>query len=350
LRLFFAGRFVAVGVAMNASDSPNSICDRLREARERAFGPRGRAAFARALGLSPSTYIYYEKGRVPPPDVLARAAAAAAVRLEWLVTGQGPREPGGRTVAADAAAGLPADFQAAVERFADKVGPRDGAVAAVRGLAELLRSVDATMPRTPRPDWQPQRVADTDGMIPVLGRTAAGLVGRYKDLLGEAPAVSVADLARRALGLDVHRRAAADVEADEAALERDAADPDRPPALVQLNEPLPSGVVEFVDAPALRRRCPAAFAVRVDGESMQPRFRHGDVVIAAPGQPVRPGQAALVQIRGRVGLTLKLIRREDAGPGGPHICLVPINERYDTERVPEAEIEWMAPVLCSVRF
>ncbi len=336
---------------MNATDSPQSICDRLREAREAAFGPRGRAAFARALGLSPSTYIYYEKGRIPPPDVLARAAAVAAVNLEWLVTGQGPREPAARTATAEAAAGLPAHFQAAVQRFTDKVGPRDGAVAALRGFADLLRAVDAAMPKTPPPsDWQPQRVADTDGMIPILGRTAAGLVGRYEDLLGEAPAVSVADLARRALGLDVHRRAAASVEADEAALQREALDADRPPALVQLNEPLPSGIVEFVDAPALRRRCPEAFAVRVDGESMQPRFRHGDVVIAVPWRPVLPGQAALVQLRGRVGLTLKLIRREDAGPGGPHVCLVPINERYDTERVPETEIEWMAPVLCSVRF
>ncbi|MBN2582810.1 MAG: LexA family transcriptional regulator [Planctomycetes bacterium] len=333
---------------MDATDDQITICDRLREVREAAFGPRGRAAFARALGLSPSTYIYYEKGRVPPPDVLARAAAAAAVRLEWLITGQPPREPTADAMRAEAVAGLPTDLQAAVQRFAEKVGSRDGSVAAVRGFAELLRSVDGTLPKTPPADWHEQRVSETDGMIPILGRTAAGLVGRYEDLLGEEPAVSVADLAAKALGLDVHRRSASDVATDDATLQREASQADRTVALVQLNEPLPSGVVEFLDAPALRRRWPSSFAVRVDGESMQPRFRHGDVVIAAPGREVRGGQAALVQIRGRVGLTLKLVRREDDQP--PHVCLVPINERYDTERLPEADIEWMAPVLFSVRF
>jgi phage repressor protein C with HTH and peptisase S24 domain len=139
------------------------------------------------------------------------------------------------------------------------------------------------------------------------------------------------------------------VEADDASLGRQAAMSDEVISLVQLNEPLASGVVEFVDAPGLRQLCPSGFAVRVDGESMEPRFRHGDVVIAAPGRSVAGGQAAVVQIRARVGLTLKLVCREE-GRDGAQVYLVPINERYYTERLPAKEIEWMAPVLFSVRF
>jgi phage repressor protein C with HTH and peptisase S24 domain len=100
-----------------------------------------------------------------------------------------------------------------------------------------------------------------------------------------------------------------------------------------------------VDAALVRQQYPSAFAMRVDGESMMPRFRHGDVVIAIAGLPVRDGEAALVKIRGRVGVTLKLVRREETT-----VHLIPINEKYDTERLPETEIEWLAPVLLAARF
>jgi len=35
-------------------------------------GTRGKASFAREIGISPSTYDYYENSRVPPADVLVR--------------------------------------------------------------------------------------------------------------------------------------------------------------------------------------------------------------------------------------------------------------------------------------
>ena len=332
----------------DASDDKAGICDRIRRARESAFGPRGRAAFARALGLSPSTYIYYEKGRVPPAAVLARAAEIAGVQLQWLITGQGEPQTPLSEVRSQAAKALPVTFQAAVDRFIEHVGPADKSVAAARAFAEMLTAVAERFPAGRPAAWQQQQLTVTEGMIPVVGRTAAGLVASYQELLGEEPAVTIAQIARRALGLDVHRKAAADVQTDDSTVERTVAEAGRDVALVQLDEPLPSGVVEFLDAPAVRRRYPSAFAVRVDGESMTPRFCHGDVVVAAPGGRVRPGQAALVQIRGRVGITLKLVRREE-GPS-PVTHLVPINERYDTEGLAESDIEWMAPVLFCVRF
>ncbi|NIA21820.1 MAG: helix-turn-helix domain-containing protein [Anaerolineaceae bacterium] len=341
------------------SDDKSGICDRIRSAREAVFGLRGRAAFARALGLSPSTYIYYEKGRVPPAEVLARAAEVAGVRLQWLITGQGERETPVSEVRRQAGADLPPELQAAVDRLIERPAPAArsalrrhshgaSATAAARAFAEMLATVSQRFPAGRSAAWQEQRLSSTDGMIPILGRTAAGLVGSYQELLGEEPAVTVADIAQRALGLDVHRRAVADLETDDTTLQRTLPEAGGEVSLVQLNEPLPSGVVEFLDAPALRQKHPSAFAVRVDGESMTPRFRHGDVVIAEPGGGIRPGQAALVQIRGRVGITLKLVRREEGPP--PLVHLVPINERYDTERLGQDDIEWMAPVLFSVRL
>jgi phage repressor protein C with HTH and peptisase S24 domain len=331
---------------MNDIRASNSgICERLKAVREKVFGPRGRATFAKSLGLSPSTYNYYEKNRVPPPEALARAAQVAGVRLEWLITGQGPRDLSPAELRRAWSADLPAGLQVALERFMEQSGQAPNSPAAVAAMAEVLAQVRDRFCGARAGGWQSGRVQEAEGMIPILGRTAAGLVGTYEELLGEEPAVTVADVARRAMGLDVRSRAAAAVAADDPLLAGDEAVLAGDLSLVQLSEPLPSGVVEFIDAPEVRRRFPSAFALRVDGESMRPRFRHGDVVVAVVGRPVRAGQAALVQVRGRVGITLKLVRREEGA-----VFLVPINETFETERLAAEQIEWMAPVLLAARF
>jgi transcriptional regulator with XRE-family HTH domain len=332
-------------IVSDATPCGESICDRLTAVRQSLFGPRGRAAFARALDLSPTTYIYYEKGRTPPPEVLARAAELAGVTLEWLVTGSGPQQKTVADVRRQWSDRLPPDLQRSLDRFIEQGGAQGSSPAALGALGEILDTVNVRFAGSDAPAWDTSAIENARGMIPILGRTAAGLVGSYEDLLGEAPAVSVADLAERALGLDVRSRSADTVASDDPTMARALADLPAAVSLVQLAEPLPSGVVEFVDAPSVRGKFPEAFALRVDGESMSPRFRHGDVVIAAPGRAVRQGQAALVQIRERVGITLKLVRRDDEA-----VHLIPINETYDTERLATAEIEWEAPVLLAVRF
>lgn len=68
------------------------VCTRLAEVRTRHFGPRGKSGFARELGIGSSTYDRYERDRMPPADLLLKAAEITGVRLEWLITGEGPRE------------------------------------------------------------------------------------------------------------------------------------------------------------------------------------------------------------------------------------------------------------------
>ncbi|MBE3070419.1 MAG: helix-turn-helix transcriptional regulator, partial [Planctomycetes bacterium] len=74
---------------MARPESQTSLSERLCHLRQLVFGQRGRAAFARAVGVSPSTYNYYEKGRPPPTELLARAAEVTGADLTWLVTGRG---------------------------------------------------------------------------------------------------------------------------------------------------------------------------------------------------------------------------------------------------------------------
>ena len=63
------------------------ICERLKVLRLRVCGPRGQSEFASRLGLSPSTYSYYERGRIPPVAVVDRACQIGGVSLSWLLRG-----------------------------------------------------------------------------------------------------------------------------------------------------------------------------------------------------------------------------------------------------------------------
>jgi transcriptional regulator with XRE-family HTH domain len=65
-----------------------AICDRLKQVRVQVCGARGQSHFAALLQLSPSTYNYYEKGRVPPVDVLDRASRVTGAPLLWLIRGE----------------------------------------------------------------------------------------------------------------------------------------------------------------------------------------------------------------------------------------------------------------------
>ncbi len=65
-----------------------AICERLKQVRVQVCGTRGQSHFAALLQLSPSTYNYYEKGRIPPVDVLDRASRVTGAPLLWLIRGE----------------------------------------------------------------------------------------------------------------------------------------------------------------------------------------------------------------------------------------------------------------------
>src|ERR1035437_9257071 len=72
----------------NSALNTAAICERLKQVRVQVCGPRGQSHFAALLHLSPSTYNYYQKGRVPPVDVLDRAAHVTGAPLLWLIRGE----------------------------------------------------------------------------------------------------------------------------------------------------------------------------------------------------------------------------------------------------------------------
>jgi len=115
--------------------------------------------------------------------------------------------------------------------------------------------------------------------------------------------------------------------------------------LVQLPEPTADGIVEYLEMPGLEPLSPGAFAMRVDGNSMTPRIRNGDLVVCRHDVAPQPGLAAVVKVRGRIGCTVKLWR-----PEGDHVHLIAFNDSYSTCRLARMDIVWACRVLWVVRF
>lgn len=102
---------------------------------------------------------------------------------------------------------------------------------------------------------------------------------------------------------------------------------------------------------------PAAFALTVDGDSMAPEFRHGDVVVASPklGQSrdtFRDGMVAVVIFGGERTATLKRVRfgavRRDTEEPMDYV-LEPINPSFPKMRLQRGEIAAIYPLIGLIR-
>jgi transcriptional regulator with XRE-family HTH domain len=318
-------------------DFAKAVCGRIAQVRAELTGPRGRAAFAKLLGLAPSTYEYYETYRVPPADVLLRIAEVAKVDLQWLLSGRvAESQPptAGDPVVARAAAMLSDNPQAAqaLSAFVDILG-------AARQFPP--KPAPAQAPSQPSPPPQavpcdpPATVEPADAWIPILGRTAAGLPQFWRSASDAAATTGWDDLIAR------HARRSRRTAAAVARLDNNQS---QAAWLVTSTQAGADDVSEFIWASALRAKYPDAFALRVDGDSMSPDIRHGDVVVVSPSAPAVDAQAAVVQLTNQIGLTCKLLRRD-----GRRVHLVPINEQFPPQAFDAADVSWALRVLACVR-
>ena len=325
----------------------NEICQRIAQLRLETAGPRGKASFAKDLGLSPSTYDYYESSRVPPAEVLVRIAELTGSDLRWLLTGEtgeqggpGADHPVVRRAAAlladcpDAAKPLAAflDILGAAARFPAK--PAATAPAPEAGAAAPRN--EAISSTGPPPDVAAS-AEPTGAWIPVLGRSAAGVACFWSGADDAAGVTTLDQLVAR------HAAAGARAARPATALEADAREASAV-QIITLSAPDAHDVTEFVSAPAIKGRHGDAFALRIDGDSMSPDIRHGDLVIVSPAVGAVDGKPAVVQLEGQIGVTCKLFRRD-----GDVIHLVPVNDRYEIATFPAAELVWALRVLARVR-
>lgn len=304
---------------MNGAEQ--ALAQRLRELRRRHFGPRGKERFAQRLGVSVEDYDRYERGTVPPGDILVRICEVTGEDLQWLLTGVSGRG----TVVIAGTRGRHQDLLARLARLLDE---RPQVAAPVEAFLDLLA-------RTPLPQPAPAPVlppARHDHLIPIFDpeELPAAWTTPTDDAPGPFP------LALPHGDLSVAAQTA--VEVAEPAM-------DYPAAALRTVELL------TLDTADGRRQCcvrsaeiascfPHALGVRLPDASMVPMFAAGDAVLVAVGVEAKVGRPAVCRVTDQPNVRCRIWLGEDEG-------VVRLGRLADAEceLVPREHVLWSLEVL-----
>jgi phage repressor protein C with HTH and peptisase S24 domain len=94
---------------------------------------------------------------------------------------------------------------------------------------------------------------------------------------------------------------------------------------------------ESVELPAGGRE--AAYALKVQGESMLPLYRDGDIIIVEPGAAIRTGDRVVVRTKGGEVMAKILARRT-----AKMVELVSLNPTHPDRTIPIAEVDWIGRI------
>ncbi len=102
----------------------------------------------------------------------------------------------------------------------------------------------------------------------------------------------------------------------------------------------PAGVAdEYVRCPDVRD--PQAFAARVCGDSMEPKYHEGDIVVFSPNSPARPGDDCFVRFGAGDGTTFKRYYQDDEQT----VRLQPLNNAHRPQIHPVENITGLWPAV-----
>jgi SOS-response transcriptional repressor LexA len=308
-----------------------AIIERVRLVRIQYAGNRGRSKFARELGISASTYSYYESNRVAPIEVLLKICEVTGADLQWLLTGSGTGEKISFRQNSEILRKLES-LLTDTPKLAEPV------LAFLELLSEkrILEKERKILPsKASRPGW-----------IPVLGRTAAGMVHFWDQTFLPKPKAAITqldELVKKHIGKaiigSVDKTVSVDLQARALVNGIKGADAN----LIQVSGQKDERVVEFVGCEEIYKLFPDSFGLQVDGDSMSPRINDGDIVILSPSVPAAQGQVGIARVANQIGVTCKLIRST-----GDEVHLIPINERYETKLVAKKDLLWALAVLCHI--
>jgi len=310
-----------------------AVINRVRRLREQYAGGRGKSKFAQALGISPSTYNYYENDRVPPIQILLKMCEVTGADLEWLLTGGSGEKR--------FAFGPNSEF---LEKLDDLLTNDADLGEAIMAFIELLCEKKAVE------KGLQSRIASSEpgrpGWIPVLGRTAAGMVHFWDETLLPEPKQAITELdelVKKHIGKEIVGCVDGTVSIDLQARALMGRVKRQQANLIQVGGQEQEEIVEFVQCEEIHELFPDSFALRVDGDSMSPRINDGDIVILSPSVPAAQGHIAIARVANQIGVTCKLIRTTLE-----HVHLIPINETYETKVVDKTDLLWALAVLCHI--
>ncbi len=318
----------------------NAIIERIKLVRERFAGKRGKSKFAHSIGISPSTYNYYENNRIPPIEIMLKICDLTGTDLEWLLKGKkadnslktsvnNQKEPYNYTLMRkiDAILASSPELTEPISAFIDILSQKKGIE---KNLSQSPKAL-----KKDRPDW-----------IPVIGRTAAGLVHFWQEQIipeSKQAVTELDELVKKYTGKKIIGFADGTISVDLQAeavidgLKKSEAN------LVQISSIKSDDIVEFIQCEQIHQLFNDSFALRVDGDSMSPRVNDGDIIILSPSVHAAQGQIGVVHVKNQIGVTCKLIRMTDE-----NVHLIPINEKYETKIVNKSDLLWALAVLCHI--
>jgi len=310
-----------------------AIIERVKLLRNQYAGNRGKSKFARALGISASTYNYYENNRIPQIEILLKMCEVTGADLKWLLTGRiaekkfafGPNSALLRKL--DALLGENPDLAEPISAFIELLCEK-------KGVEEEFH------PRVPLSK------PDRPGWIPVLGRTAAGMVHFWDQTALPEPKQAVTELdelVKKHIGKAIIGSTDGTVSIDLQARALIDGVKRAEVNLIQVSGQEADNIVEFIECEEIFELFPDSFALQIDGDSMSPRINDGDIVILSPSVPAVQGQIGIARIANQIGVTCKLIRSTERD-----VHLIPINERYETKVVAKKDLLWALAVLCHI--
>jgi transcriptional regulator with XRE-family HTH domain len=299
-----------------------ALAQRIRELRRRHFGPRGKAEFARRLGISPQEYERYERGTVPPGEVLVRMCELTGEDLQWLLVGVSGR-------AAMVITGTRARHQQLLAR-----------------LAQLL-------------DEKPELAGPVEAFVDLLVRGAHLQARQRRELPGPAGEQLVPIFEPQELPLDRPPGAARGFNGDLALAQRDKLDESAPRQRALLAEPASiydestfhsvelvyvertgGAGRQYLVARQIASCFPGLFGVRLSDDTMNPMFRTGDIALVSACNPARPGRPALCRMSGEPPACCRIWL-------GQNQSEIQLGRLCDgkIERVPLVQLRWSLEVL-----
>jgi transcriptional regulator with XRE-family HTH domain len=317
-----------------------AIIERIKHLREQHSGSRGKSKFARALGISPSTYNYYENNRIPPLEILLKISEVTGADLNWLLTGRKTL----KTPILELEK-LEIEPKSSLLRKLDNllIGNPE-LTEPISAFIELLcekkgieKEFYSEIPpaKSTRPGW-----------IPVLGRTAAGMIHFWDKEVLPQPKQAITELdelVNKHIGKEIIASADSTVLIDLQARPLLDGLKKRQANLIRVSGQEQGEIVEFIQCEEISELFPDSFALYIDGDSMSPRINDGDVVILSPSVPAAQGQIGIARLANQIGVTCKLIRSTEQD-----VHLIPINERYETKVVDRKDLLWALAVLCHI--
>ena len=97
---------------------------------------------------------------------------------------------------------------------------------------------------------------------------------------------------------------------------------------------------DVVDFPAAADRRAGVYALEVQGESMMPLYRDGDVLIVEPGAHIRRGDRVVLKTREGEVMAKVLLRQTPRA-----VELLSLNPEHPNRNIDTRDVEWMARII-----